>query len=133
MIASNTSLNTQTVDEAGGRFLPYTVETLSDQRKVLIRPMNPGDADAEREFITALSPQSRRYRFQEQIREPSEEMIAKLVDVDHINDEAFVQAALREVGPTVEAFATAEHLPGHRAAITVRTAEPPSGRHSTSI
>ncbi len=32
------------------------------------------------------------------------------------------EAALREVGPTVEAFATAEHLPGHRAAITVRTA-----------
>ena len=90
MIASNTSPDTQAVNEAGGRFLPYTVETLSDQRKVLIRPMNPGDADAEREFITALSPQSRRYRFQEQIREPSQEMIAKLVDVDHINDEAFV-------------------------------------------
>jgi len=31
------------------------------------------------------------------------------------------EAALREVGPTVAAFATAEHLPGHRAAITVRT------------
>lgn len=33
------------------------------------------------------------------------------------------EGALREVGPMVEAFATAEHLPGHRAAITVRTAE----------
>ena len=31
------------------------------------------------------------------------------------------ESALREVGPTVEVFATAEHLPGHRAAISVRT------------
>lgn len=76
--------------DAADHFLPYTVETLADQRKVLIRPMNPGDADAERDFITALSPQSRRYRFQEQIREPSPEMVARLVDVDHVNDEAFV-------------------------------------------
>jgi GNAT superfamily N-acetyltransferase len=89
MIASYTSTDTHG-NEPGGRFLPYTVETLSDQRKVLIRPMNPGDADAERAFITALSPQARRYRFQEQIGEPSQEMVAKLVDVDHINDEAFV-------------------------------------------
>ena len=76
--------------ERGSQFLPYTVETLSDQRKVMIRPMNPGDADAERDFIVALSPQSRRYRFQEQIGEPSPEMVAKLVDIDHINDEAFI-------------------------------------------
>ncbi|MFT3878002.1 MAG: histidinol dehydrogenase [Propioniciclava sp.] len=31
------------------------------------------------------------------------------------------EAALREVGPTVATFATAERLPGHAAAITVRT------------
>ncbi len=31
------------------------------------------------------------------------------------------EAALREVGPFVETFATAERLPGHAAAITVRT------------
>ncbi|MFZ5636849.1 MAG: GNAT family N-acetyltransferase [Pseudomonadota bacterium] len=71
-------------------FLPYAFETLSDGRKVMVRPMNPGDAEAERDFIVALSPQSRRYRFQEQIREPSPEMVARLVDVDHVNDEAFV-------------------------------------------
>ncbi len=76
--------------EPADHFLPYSLETLAHGRQVLIRPMNPGDADAEREFITALSPQSRRYRFQEQIGEPSQEMVAKLVDVDHINDEAFV-------------------------------------------
>lgn len=85
-----TVLQNATPTDDADHFLPYAVETLADQRKVLIRPMNPGDADAERDFILALSPQSRRYRFQEQIGEPSPEMVAKLVDVDHVNDEAFV-------------------------------------------
>lgn len=71
-------------------FLPYVLETLSDGRQVLVRPMNPGDADAERAFITALSPRARRYRFQEQITEPDEALVNKLVNVDHVNDEAFV-------------------------------------------
>jgi hypothetical protein len=70
-------------------FLPYAMETLSDGRQVLIRPMNPGDADAERVFIEALSPQSRRYRFQEQMTEASPELVERLVNVDHVNDEAF--------------------------------------------
>ena len=71
-------------------FLPYLLETLSDGRQVLVRPMNPSDADAERAFITALSPRARRYRFQEQFTEPDEALVNKLVDVDHVNDEAFV-------------------------------------------
>jgi GNAT superfamily N-acetyltransferase len=74
-------------------FLPYAVETLADDRKVLIRPMNPGDAEGERAFILALSPQARRNRFQEQIREPAPAMIETLVNVDHVNDEAFVALA----------------------------------------
>jgi acetyltransferase len=80
-----------------GTFLPYTAATLADGRQVMIRPMNPSDAEAERAFITALSPRARRYRFQEQISEPSPEMVARLVAVDHVNDEAFV--ALDGEGP----------------------------------
>ncbi len=38
------------------------------------------------------------------------------------------EAALREVGPTVATFATAEQLPGHRAAITIRTSEQEADR-----
>jgi GNAT superfamily N-acetyltransferase len=75
---------------AADGFLPYRLETLSDGRQVLVRPMNPGDADAERAFITALSPRARRYRFQEQFTEPDEALVSHLVDVDHVNDEAFV-------------------------------------------
>lgn len=80
-----------------GSFLPYATATLADGRQALVRPMNPSDFEAERAFITALSPRARRYRFQEQIGEPSPEMVAKLVDVDHANDEAFV--ALDGEGP----------------------------------
>ena len=74
----------------GTPFLPYTSESLTDGRRVMIRPMNPSDAEAERAFILALSPRARRYRFQEQIGDPSPELVAHLVDVDHVNDEAFV-------------------------------------------
>ena len=41
---------------------------------------------------------------------------------------SYDEAALRAIGPVVEAFATAERLPGHRAAITVRTAESEADR-----
>ena len=71
-------------------FLPYSTGTLTDGREVVIRPMNPGDADAERAFITALSPRARRLRFQEQFVAPDEALVNRLVDVDHLNDEAFV-------------------------------------------
>jgi len=73
-----------------GSFLPYATATLADGRQALIRPINPSDFDAERAFITALSPRARRYRFPEPIGEPRPEMVAQLVAVDHANDEAFL-------------------------------------------
>ena len=53
MTAANAELQTP--------FLPYTTAVLTDGREVLIRPMHPGDAEAERAFIIGLSPQTRRY------------------------------------------------------------------------
>lgn len=64
--------------------------TVDDGRQVLIRPIRREDAAAERDFIMALSPRTRRARFLEQIAEPTPELIEKLVDVDHVNDAAFV-------------------------------------------
>ena len=66
---------------------------LDNGREVTIRSITPQDHDAEREFIMALSPRARRYRFLEQINEPSEAMLDKLTHVDHVNDEAFVAIA----------------------------------------
>ena len=86
----NDPLNMPTASASEGHLLPYSDVSLADGRRVLIRPMNPSNADAERAFIAALSPEARRNRFQEQFTTPSEALVNSLVDVDHSNDEAFV-------------------------------------------
>jgi len=47
-----------------------------------IRAIRADDAQREREFINALSPQSRYQRFMHALREPGEAQIEKLVNVD---------------------------------------------------
>ncbi len=66
---------------------------LDNGREVKIRPIGPRDREAEREFILALSPEVRRYRFLEQMNDPSEALLDRLLNVDHANDEAFVAIA----------------------------------------
>ncbi|MDO5505978.1 MAG: GNAT family N-acetyltransferase [Pseudoxanthomonas suwonensis] len=66
------------------------IHALDDGRQACIRRIRHDDADALRGFIKALSPRTRRARFLEQINEPSDALIGRLVDVDHANDEAFV-------------------------------------------
>ena len=74
---------------AMGPDYPHWSETLRDGTCVSIRPVSKADADTEREFIEALSPQSRRYRFLGQIGEPSPQLLAQLTDVDYLHDAAF--------------------------------------------
>lgn len=69
---------------------PRWTETLRDRRQVLIRPIERQDADAEREFIRALSPESRRARFLYQMNAPSQALIDSLTDIDQVDDVAFV-------------------------------------------
>ncbi|RMH90874.1 GNAT family N-acetyltransferase [Lysobacter pythonis] len=71
---------------------------LDDGREVEIRRIGPQDHAAKRDFIMALSPRMRRYRFLEQINEPSEELLKRLTDIDHVDDEAFVAIARDETG-----------------------------------
>jgi len=47
-----------------------------------VRPIRKDDAAREREFIQSLSPESRFQRFMHAIREPSDELVAQLVDID---------------------------------------------------
>lgn len=68
---------------------PRWTETLRDRSSVVIRPVRHEDAAAERAFIEALSPQSRRYRFLGQVRHPSSEMIERFTDLDYVHDLAF--------------------------------------------
>lgn len=79
------------------------VETLRDGTQVLIRPMRKGDAAAERNFIRALSAESRRMRFLGQIGTPSDATIERLTNIDFGREAAFVAkaAAAAEDGPIV--------------------------------
>jgi acetyltransferase len=58
------------------------VERSSDGAAYHVRPIRRDDAVREREFILALSPESRFQRFMHSMREPSEQLVAQLVDID---------------------------------------------------
>ena len=77
---------------------PHWNTTLADGSEVLIRPIGPQDAAAEKIFIESLSPESRRNRFLGQIAHPSDELIHQLTDIDYINDVALVAIAPESAG-----------------------------------
>jgi len=60
---------------------PETVHC-RDGREYCIRPIRPDDIERERAFIAALSPQSRYQRFLYAMREPSADLLSRLVNVD---------------------------------------------------
>lgn len=62
---------------------PRWSETLRDRTHVVIRPVTPRDAAAERTFLEALSPRSRRFRFLGEVRHPSEQLIRQLTSPDY--------------------------------------------------
>ncbi|MFI2809933.1 GNAT family N-acetyltransferase [Microbulbifer sp. JSM ZJ756] len=68
---------------------------------VTIRPINRGDIDLEREFITNLSAESRHFRFLGGVGKPSQQMLERLTDVDHNQREAFI-AIISENGAEKE-------------------------------
>lgn len=70
--------------------------TLPDGRSVILRPIRPDDAEAEREFLQALSEKSRRLRFQRYVEAPSEELIHFHTRIDYRRHMAFVCEVERE-------------------------------------
>ena len=68
---------------------PQWTDLLPDQRPILIRPIGKQDADAERQFIESLSPQTRRFRFLGQVRHPSSKTIRQFTDLDYVHAVAF--------------------------------------------
>lgn len=79
----------------GGSELRW-IDTLRDGTHVIIRPIRKDDAELERAFIKQLSPESRRMRFMGQIREPSEEMLRRLTDIDYEHEMAFIALVHRD-------------------------------------
>lgn len=81
----------------------HWIDQLRDGTVVLIRPLRPADREREEEFVRALSPEARRFRFLGSFREASPELIDQLMDIDEDQRMAFVALAhqdghLREVG-----------------------------------
>ena len=57
-------------------------ERTSDGIEYRVRPLSREDAALEREFIRGMSPESRFQRFMHAIGEPTDDLVAQLVDVD---------------------------------------------------
>lgn len=74
--------------DAGPTF-PHWSEQLRGNRSVLIRPVCASDADAERVFIEALTPEARRFRFMGQINHPSADLVRSLTELDPAHAVAF--------------------------------------------
>ncbi len=65
-------------------------ELLDDGTEVFVRQIHEQDVDLERRFIEALSPASRRYRFLETMRSPSQALLTQLTSIDPATDAAYV-------------------------------------------
>lgn len=81
----------------------HWIDHLRDGTPVLIRPLRPDDRGREEEFLRALSPEARRFRFLGSFKEASPKLIDQLMDVDYDRRMAFVALAhddgqLREIG-----------------------------------
>ena len=71
---------------------PWT-EVLRDGSRVSIRPIHALDVELERRFIEGLSPQSRRFRFLESMKSPSDALLKQMTTIDPVTDAAYVALA----------------------------------------
>ena len=74
----------------------HWTETLRDGSHVLIRSIQPADIELERMFIERLSAASRRFRFLGSFREPTDELLRHLTDIDYRRDAALVALVHRD-------------------------------------
>lgn len=65
-------------------------------RKLLLRRMRPDDAASVRDFLNRLSPTARRYRFFSPVNNFSEQMVNRLVDIDHSRECALAVVCLEQ-------------------------------------
>jgi GNAT superfamily N-acetyltransferase len=79
----------------------HWADVLLDGTHVVIRPIRKEDVALERAFIERLSPESRRMRFLGLVKEPSEELLHNLTDLDYRRDMAFIALVHRD-GKTLE-------------------------------
>jgi acetyltransferase len=63
---------------------------LADGSAVTVRPIRPEDAEIEAEFVKALSPQSRHFRFMHTPRELTPELLARFTQIDYDREMALI-------------------------------------------
>lgn len=73
-------------------------EKLHDGQVVTIRPMDKSDIELEREFLTSLSPDARRFRFHGGMGKPTQKLLEQLTDIDHEQREAFIAVIQNDAG-----------------------------------
>lgn len=92
---------------------------LADGRSVMLRPVMPRDAVAEGEFISELSPLSRRLRFHGAVNRLPDQMLQAMTRIDHRRHVALIAQALGDDGlPHIVAdarYVTDEHDDCHPA------------------
>lgn len=76
---------------------------LGDGTRVAIRSIRENDVGLERQFIKALSPSSRRFRFLDTMRSPSDALLKQMTSIDNATDAAYVatievDGKVREIG-----------------------------------
>ncbi|RPJ47871.1 MAG: bifunctional acyl-CoA synthetase/GNAT family N-acetyltransferase [Betaproteobacteria bacterium] len=68
---------------------------------VTLRPIRPEDAEIEQAFVRSLSPESRRFRFMDTLRELTPAMLVRFTQIDYDREMAFVATVQRD-GKEVE-------------------------------
>ena len=82
---------------------PYPTDLVSsfqtnDGETIRMRPIRPEDALLEQEFVKALSPESRYFRFMSSLRELSATQLARLTQIDYDREMAFIAEIERNGG-----------------------------------
>ena len=79
---------------------PYPAELVTvwqaGDDAVTLRPIRPEDAEMEQEFVRGLSPESRRFRFMDTLRELTPRMLARFTQIDYDSEMAFVATVVRD-------------------------------------
>jgi len=81
--------------------------TLSDGRRITLRPIRPEDADIEQAFVRGLSEESSYLRFMRVLDELTPEMLVRFTQIDYDREMAFI--ALNDVGGVCEEVGVARY------------------------
>lgn len=71
--------------------------TLADGRRVTVRPVLPQDAEAERDFVAGLAPETRRLRFHGAVKLLPEWLLQAMTAIDYRRQVALVAEAAYDV------------------------------------